>query len=948
MHPAYDRAVPRPPPLIPSGARRPDIPSPTSAWNSYADELLTNAPSDFLPHGYGYHPSSSSTAYYPPSAPLPSTSQPYLSPNGWQRPRTTSAYEPDTATFAFPEPTLYRSTSAQPSPPNALRPSGHRSSRSDSGMFSGSSPSPGRISPQASPSSLESEEGLRLFQSGHVPESEEEWHRFVPQEALEAVGKHEVERQSVLFEVIKSEKEYVADLELLKEIYIEGLRNEQPEIIPQSRRSGFIQQVFGNIERILSHHQRMLGSLFSRQFDQHPLIQSIADIILDNALLFMPEYEAYMKNAPISLEWHRKELKRNPSYEGFLQRCSHDSRVRKRDIKTLLSRPVTRLPRLKLLLERIEKVTEPEHPDIEQLPLIMSVLSSFIKSTEPGIVVSESKVKFWGICESLVYSRGEIIDLDLYDDSRTLVYSSALARRQRSDNWNSWTDLMGVLLDNYFLLLKEDSRGNAVKRQVISRPIPLEYMRLGPFTDPPEARRERGDSIIASLSGSAKQDVYPFTFYHAGARNTRRYTLYAPSANMRKKWHDAFSDAIGIRKVQQESNRWFASQPLNDGFFRVISARLTFAPGAKLTGRVSCAVAFCAWNNGRSFLAVGCSSGIYVGLRADSSFRKVLPFVSPTSMAVLQDFNKFIVHHETSLMSYSLDLVARVAQGQSTQQNLEGSLERLAGNDGNVLFFRAGRLSERTIVVYASKSFMQVTLHALEATNTTETSLTAKRTRSGHISYRSFGSPCYVPRDAYDITFLPKSVAICTDKGIVIVNPTKCVTKVVPDFGDAYGNAPMTALKSRCESGKVLGLVRVDASELMVIYDEMACYITKHGHPSRSSGYVRWESKAVAYTRRGAHILLFSPDFVEVRTVQTGRLVQVIEGREVRLLQRGLGEDEKEMLIVGLKGEHDDKTGVSEKLVELVQTSEIRKPTAMPPTKGSSQGMWEEWDMGFG
>jgi hypothetical protein len=37
-------------------------------------------------------------------------------------------------------------------------------------------------------------------------------------EAREALGKQEVQRQSVIFEVVTSEKEYVADLEAVKEV----------------------------------------------------------------------------------------------------------------------------------------------------------------------------------------------------------------------------------------------------------------------------------------------------------------------------------------------------------------------------------------------------------------------------------------------------------------------------------------------------------------------------------------------------------------------------------------------------------------------------------------------------------------------------------------------------------------------------------------------------------
>lgn len=55
------------------------------------------------------------------------------------------------------------------------------------------------------------------------------------------------------------------------------------------------------------------------------------------------------------------------------------------------------------------KVTEPEHEDVEEIPLVLGVLGDLIKSTQPGIEAAEGKVRFWDVCESLVYSRGEII-----------------------------------------------------------------------------------------------------------------------------------------------------------------------------------------------------------------------------------------------------------------------------------------------------------------------------------------------------------------------------------------------------------------------------------------------------------------------------------------------------------------------------------------------------------
>ena len=104
-------------------------------------------------------------------------------------------------------------------------------------------------------------------------------------------------------------------------------------------------------------------------------------------------------------------LRQKRTYEIFLQSVARDPRIRKRDLITLLSRPVTRLPRLNLLLEQTLKFTsgEADHPDLETLPLILSILKDCIKSTQPGIEAAESKVKFWALCESLMFRKGEIM-----------------------------------------------------------------------------------------------------------------------------------------------------------------------------------------------------------------------------------------------------------------------------------------------------------------------------------------------------------------------------------------------------------------------------------------------------------------------------------------------------------------------------------------------------------
>lgn len=125
----------------------------------------------------------------------------------------------------------------------------------------------------------------------------------------------------------------------------------------------------------------------------------------------------------------------------------------------------------------------------------------------------------------------------------------------------------------------------------------------------------------------------------------------------------------------------------------------------------------------------------------------------------------------------------------------------------------------------------------------------------------------------------------------------------------------------------------------------LGCYVTKHGIPARSSGYIKWETKATSFAQRGRHLFLFSPQFIEIRNTATGLIVQVIEGADIRLLHASSLYDD-DTILVAMRGEKDGKDGMSDKIVELVETSEYAVTTPAQPTpKTVTSGIWDEWDM---
>ncbi len=75
-----------------------------------------------------------------------------------------------------------------------------------------------------------------------------------------------------------------------------------------------------------------------------------------------------------------------------------------------------------------------------------------------------------------------------------------------------------------------------------------------------------------------------------------------------------------------------------------------------------------------------------------------MEFNEPTSVVAVPEFNKLIVHCELALFSYSLELAIRVSRGDaSSKPGLDNSKEKLAQEHGNILFFKAGRIADRTL-----------------------------------------------------------------------------------------------------------------------------------------------------------------------------------------------------------------------------------------------------------
>jgi len=432
--------------------------------------------------------------------------------------------------------------------------------------------------------------------------------------------------------------------------------------------------------------------------------------------------------------------------------------------------------------------------------------------------------------------------------------------------------------------------------------------------------------------------MYPFTIYHAAAKITRRYTLYTKTATERNWWRSELDKAIDARKSQQDSKSLYTPQTLNDGFFR-IPPRIQFTRGVNYTGRIACAALFSF--GGEGYIAVGCTSGIYVSKRAtDHSFRKVLESNEPNSMVAIPEFNKFLVHCESALSSYALDNIVRVSQD-ATSKCLEEPETELAKDDGAVSFLKVGRINNRTFVIYAAKTLTDIKSQVLELKLQVGD---PPRPANHDEQYEKLGSPIITQEIPHDATFFSDekgvAICICTPKAIHIAKlgaTSGSSPTVVPEYAKpkpvknrfvrtvTKGTGKVKKLLTRKKitpkilelvgKANILGMVTYE-DDILLVYNDFGYFVNKDGKAARSSYYIEWERRATAYARRGSHLLLFSPGYIEIRRVDSGKLFWMMEIGDMRLLRSGL--TEWAMLLGAMTGGAQDDGGRTEKLVELV------------------------------
>jgi RHO1 GDP-GTP exchange protein 1/2 len=283
----------------------------------------------------------------------------------------------------------------------------------------------------------------------HGDESDEQklWINTVSKAVADSVDDREKKRQEVICEIMYTERDFVKDLEYLRDFWMNPLRSPNSSPIPEHRREKFIRTVFSNLLEVHAVNSKLAAEMNRRQ-QLNPVVRNVGDIFLD----FVPRFDPFIKYGSNQLYGKyefEKERASNPSFSKFVDETERLKESRKLELNGYLTKPTTRLARYPLLLENVVKYTADDNPDKQDIPKAIALIRDFLSRVNIESGKSENHFNLMQLNQLLKFRQGEYVDLKLTEESRQLLFKGAL-KKGPTDN----SDIQAFLFDHAMLLVR--------------------------------------------------------------------------------------------------------------------------------------------------------------------------------------------------------------------------------------------------------------------------------------------------------------------------------------------------------------------------------------------------------------------------------------------------------------------------------------------------------------
>ncbi|KAI2467861.1 CNH-domain-containing protein [Annulohypoxylon bovei var. microspora] len=710
---------------------------------------------------------------------------------------------------------------------------------------------------QVSRLNLKPQVGLRKDQDATIADDVDQtdeqklWINTVPKEIAESVGDREKKRQEVISEICYTERDFVKDLEYLRDFWILPLRSKGSPI-PAARRDRVVQNIFSNIIDLPSIHSvssRFAKALTERQ-QKHPVVKNLGDIFME----IVPQFEPFIVYGSKQLEAKfefENERSSNPYFAKFVEEIERRKESRKLELNGYLTKPTTRLARYPLLLENVLKYTEDGSPDKDDIPKVLVIIRDLLSRVNAESGKAENRFNLRRLHEQLKFRPADRVDLKLTEEGRELVFKTQFKKTPTDP-----TDITAFLFDHAVLLVRIKQAGKGEEVKAYRRPIPLELLSIKEMEEViPQSGVKRASSNLpfrGKDNDKKAPEGWPITFRHLG-KNYYEQVLYASNQTARKKWLEFIDSAQQRLRARAD---FFNVNNLSSGFFQTGNMVNTVTP----------------FDGGRK-LIYGTDHGIYVSDRKvkDQMPKRVIEAQHVTQVDVLEEYGLLLVLSNKTMSSYSLSAL---------DPNEPALAKRPKKIQSNCNFFKTGICLGRHLVCCVKSSALSTTIKVYEPND----SMTKGKKQKGFGKMFNAGQDelkafkeFYIPTESSSVHFLKSKLCVACARGFEVVSLETLETQSLLDQAD-------TSLDfvARKEGVKPIHIERLNG-EFLLNYSEFSFFVNRNGWRARPEWRIDWEGTPQAFALSYPWILAFEPNFIELRNIESGA-VHIVPHKNIRML----------------------------------------------------------------
>ncbi|KGQ01445.1 hypothetical protein PAAG_11792 [Paracoccidioides lutzii Pb01] len=686
------------------------------------------------------------------------------------------------------------------------------------------------------------------------------WINMVPKEVADSIDDREKKRQEIIFEIMYTERDFVKDLEYLRDFWMRPLRsanNTNLSPVPEHRREKFIRTVFSNCLEVLAVNSRLSEALNARQ-KEASVVKTVGDIFLQ----FVPRFDPFIKYGANQLYGKyefEKERASNPAFSKFVEETERLKESRKLELNGYLTKPTTRLARYPLLLEQVVKNTADDNPDKKDIPKAIAIIRDFLSRVNTESGKAENHFNLVQLNMALKFSPGDYVDLKLTEENRVMLTKMAF-KKGPTDS----AEVTAYLFDHAVLLVRIKAVNKREEYRVYRKPIPLELLvitqmeevipRLG-IPKRPSSNLIPGARTATNVPAS--KDGFPITFRHLG-KGGYDQTLYATSATQRRKFIELVEEQQ--RKLRERNSNFYSKTILCEKFFTSVN-------------RVNCLVPI---DGGRK-LVYGTDSGIYLSERwpKDKSAkpRRVLDATGVTQIDALEEYQLLLVLSNKTLSSYSMEAL-------DTTENQNPLVRRPKKIQGHTNFFKSGIGLGRHLVCSVKTSALSTTIKVFEPVENLakgKKKPLSKMFQSGQDAFKPF-KEFYIPAESSSVHFLRATLCVGCSRGFEVVSLETTERQSLLDQAD-------TSLDfvARKENVKPIHIERMNG-EFLLNYSDFSFFVNRNGWRAQPDWRISWEGNPMAFALSYPYILAFESSFIEIRHIESSELIHVMTGRNIRML----------------------------------------------------------------